>query len=51
MIETREYLRVKAPPAFPFDTSRRGEGNSGHLCGTDLLEVEKNALFEYMKTL
>lgn len=39
------------PRVFPFDTSRRGEGNGGHLYGTDLLEAEKNALIEYLKTL
>jgi mono/diheme cytochrome c family protein len=34
-----------------FDTSLRGEGNGGHLYGTELPQDEKNALIEYLKTL
>ena len=28
----------------------RGNGNGGHLCGTDLPPEEKRALIEYLKT-
>ncbi len=34
-----------------FDTALRGEGNGGHLYGTELPDEEKNALVEYLKTL
>src|SRR5262249_38698543 len=34
-----------------YDTTRPGNGNSGHLYGTDLADSEKAALLEYMKTL
>jgi mono/diheme cytochrome c family protein len=46
--------RAKAsycPRVFFLDTSRRGDGNGGHLYGTDLLEADKDALVEYMKKL
>ena len=36
---------------FRFDTSVRGNGNGGHLYGTNLSPREKQALIEYMKTL
>ena len=36
---------------FRFDTGLRGNGNGGHLWGTDLTVEEKDALVEYMKTL
>jgi hypothetical protein len=32
------------------DTTRTGDGNSGHLWGTDLSEPERMALLEYLKT-
>jgi hypothetical protein len=38
-------------PFFLFDTRRRGEGNGGHLYGTELAPEEKDALIEYLKTL
>jgi hypothetical protein len=38
-------------PFFLFDTRRRGEGNGGHLYGTELAPQEKDALLEYLKTL
>jgi hypothetical protein len=38
-------------PYFLFDTRRRGEGNGGHLYGTQLSEGEKTNLLEYLKTL
>ncbi len=36
---------------FLFDTRRRGEGNGGHLYGTELTPEEKEALVEFLKTL
>jgi hypothetical protein len=36
---------------FNFDTSLRGNSNTGHPYGTDLMEEEKRQLIEYMKTL
>ena len=36
---------------FRFDTSLRGNGNGGHLYGTDLDEADRRALVEYLKTL
>ncbi len=35
---------------FRFDTRERGNGNGGHLYGTDLPQQDKEALIEYMKT-
>jgi hypothetical protein len=32
------------------DTTRTGNGNGGHLWGTDLSEVDRMALLEYLKT-
>ena len=34
-----------------FDTSLRGNGNGGHLYGTDLSADDRQALIEYLKTL
>ncbi|MBV9578856.1 MAG: cytochrome c [Chloroflexi bacterium] len=34
-----------------YDTSVAGNGNGGHLYGTNLSQAEKDALLEYMKTL
>lgn len=39
------------PRVFAFDTGLRGNGNGGHLYGTDLGAEEKDQLIEYMKTL
>ncbi|MDQ3851155.1 MAG: cytochrome c [Actinomycetota bacterium] len=36
---------------FRYDTRVRGNGNRGHLYGTDLAPGEKRALIEYLKTL
>jgi hypothetical protein len=36
---------------FEYDTAKTGNRNGGHLYGTDLLDDEKNALIEYLKTL
>ncbi len=35
---------------FRFDTTERGNGNQGHLYGTDLSERQVEALLEYLKT-
>jgi hypothetical protein len=35
---------------FRFDTSEKGNGNQGHLYGTDLSEPEKQDLLEFLKT-
>jgi len=32
------------------DTTRTGDGNGGHLWGTDLSEPDRVALLEYLKT-
>jgi hypothetical protein len=37
--------------SFLYDTSVPGNGNEGHLYGTDLGEQDKKALIEYLKTL
>jgi hypothetical protein len=36
---------------FSFDTGLRGNGNGGHLYGTDLSADDKRALIEFLKTL
>ena len=36
---------------FRHETSVPGNGNGGHLYGTDLSPAEKEALIEYLKTL
>jgi mono/diheme cytochrome c family protein len=36
---------------FRFQTADRGNGNGGHLYGTDLPDTDKRALIEYLKTL
>ena len=33
------------------DTARQGNGNGGHLYGTDMTEADRTALLEYLKTL
>ena len=40
-----------ARSGFRFDTSKAGNGNGGHLWGTQLSPRVKRALIEYMKTL
>jgi hypothetical protein len=36
---------------FEFRTDLRGNGNGGHIYGTDLSAEEKGQLIEYLKTL
>jgi len=33
------------------DTSLQGNGNGGHVYGTDLTDADRDALLEYLKTL
>ena len=40
-----------AAQGFRFDTTQRGNGNGGHLYGTELDDADKRALLEYLKTL
>jgi len=40
-----------AANGFRFDTSLRGNGNNGHVYGSDLGEQDRRALLEYLKTL
>ena len=37
-------------PGFRFDTTERGNGNQGHLYGTNLDPDEIDALVEFLKT-
>lgn len=39
-----------AAQGFRFDTTLRGNGNGGHLYGTDLGDGDKRALIEFLKT-
>jgi hypothetical protein len=36
---------------FRFDTGIRGNGNGGHVYGTDLSDSDKSALLEFLKKL
>ena len=36
---------------WPYDTSVRGNGNEGHLYGTQLPSAQRLAIIEYLKTL
>ena len=40
-----------AAQGFRFDTSIRGNGNGGHVYGTDLDDGDRRALLEFLKTL
>ena len=40
-----------ARAGWRYDTRARGNGNQGHLYGTDLSPADKDALLEYLKTL
>ncbi len=40
-----------AAHGYSFDTGLRGNGNGGHLYGTDLSADDKRALIEFVKTL
>ena len=41
---------VAEASGFRFDTTKRGNGNQGHLYGTDLDERQVDALLEFLKT-
>ena len=43
--------QMKASADFKYDTRLEGNHNSGHLYGTQLSELDKRALIEFMKTL
>jgi hypothetical protein len=43
--------QVKASADFKYDTRLEGNHNGGHLYGTQLSELDKRALIEFMKTL
>lgn len=43
--------QMKASADFKYDTRLEGNHNSGHLYGTQLSDVDKRALIEFMKTL
>ena len=43
--------RFMAKNTSSFDTTLLGNSNSGHEYGVELLDGEKKALIEYMKTL
>jgi hypothetical protein len=46
-----DTMEVKFPPKDCLaDTSETGEGNGGHLWGTDLSESDRMAVLEYLKT-
>jgi hypothetical protein len=38
-------------PYFLFDTREKGNGNQGHIYGTQLSDEDKARLIEYLKTL
>ena len=42
---------MKASADFKYDTRLEGNHNGGHLYGTQLSELDKRALIEFMKTL
>jgi hypothetical protein len=44
-------VSTQAPRAFLFDTSKRGNFNTGHTAGTQLEESDRIALLEYLKSL
>jgi hypothetical protein len=45
-------MSVVPPSGAPqFDTTKEGNGNNGHIWGTELTEPEKDALIEYLKSL
>lgn len=46
-----EKVGFACEDGFAFDTSLVGNGNGGHLWGTDLPEGEKAALLEYLRSL
>lgn len=55
LIDSRNVGFVSVGPyaeahGFRFDTTLRGNGNGGHVYGTDLPEPDKRALVEYLKS-
>ncbi|MHC8374231.1 hypothetical protein ACYZT2_26575 [Pseudomonas sp. MDT1-85] len=50
-LENAGMLLVGASADFKYDTRLEGNHNGGHLYGTQLSELDKRALIEFMKTL
>jgi mono/diheme cytochrome c family protein len=45
------FVSAPADGATLIDTTRAGNGNGGHVYGTDMSAVDRDALLEYLKTL
>ena len=45
------FVSAPVAGAVLFDTARDGNGNGGHVYGTDMTDTDRNALLEYLKTL
>ena len=45
------FVTEPAEGAFLFDTTLKGNGNGGHLYGTNLPAADREAIIEYLKTL
>lgn len=45
------YRHDEEPGSVLLDTTQTGNGNGGHVWGTDLTDAERMALIEYLKTL
>jgi mono/diheme cytochrome c family protein len=46
-----DVAREKGRTYFPYDTTKPGNGNGGHLYGSELSVAEKKALLEFLKSL
>ena len=44
-------VATQTPGAFLFDTSKKGNLNTGHEYGSSLSEADRLALLEYLKSL
>ena len=45
------FVSAPVPGAVLIDTALQGNGNGGHVYGTNLTEADRTALLEYLKTL
>jgi hypothetical protein len=50
-LDEKEQETDTCKPFHLYDTRLPGNGNGGHLYGTDLSDPEKGALIEFLKTL
>lgn len=50
-LDEKEKETDPCKPFHYYDTRLRGNGNGGHLYGTDLSDLKKERLIEYLKTL